>query len=105
VSAKLLLDTHVLVWWLAGDSQLRPAQRRLLAKASADRPVLVSDISLCRPAIASARACGTKSRRSGELLLPEVHDRDTSHLSRPDNPRWLSAERPRSPGFALYCGP
>jgi PIN domain nuclease of toxin-antitoxin system len=46
MSTRILLDTHVLIWWLAGDPQLRPAQRRLLAKATADRPLLISDISL-----------------------------------------------------------
>ena len=41
-----LLDTHVLLWWIAGDSRLTRAQRRILAAASSDAPLLVADISL-----------------------------------------------------------
>ena len=41
-----LLDTHVLLWWLTGDARLSPAQREVVAAASAESPLLVSDISL-----------------------------------------------------------
>ena len=41
-----LLDTHVLLWWLTGDARLSPAQREVVASASAETPLLVSDISL-----------------------------------------------------------
>ncbi len=41
-----LLDTHILIWWLNDVSQLSPEQREVIESASADRPLLVSDISL-----------------------------------------------------------
>jgi PIN domain nuclease of toxin-antitoxin system len=43
---SVLLDTHVLLFWLGGDPRLSRAQARAIAKASADEPLLVSDISL-----------------------------------------------------------
>ena len=43
---KALLDTHVLVWWLTDPGRLSPAQRKVVAAAGADSPLLVSDISL-----------------------------------------------------------
>ena len=41
-----LLDTHILIWWLNDSSRLSPAQREVVASASAESPLLVSDISL-----------------------------------------------------------
>ena len=41
-----LLDTHILIWWLNDVSRLSPEQREVLESASADSPLLVSDISL-----------------------------------------------------------
>ena len=41
-----LLDTHVLIWWLNDVSRLSPEQREVIESASADSPLLVSDISL-----------------------------------------------------------
>lgn len=41
-----LLDTHILIWWVNGSSRLSPAQREVVASASAESPLLVSDISL-----------------------------------------------------------
>lgn len=43
---KLLLDTHVLLWWLTRSPGLTRRQERVLEEASGDRPVYVSDISL-----------------------------------------------------------
>lgn len=43
---KALLDTHVLLYWLAGDPRLSPAQRRAIDAAGEDRPLWISDISL-----------------------------------------------------------
>lgn len=43
---KLLLDTHVLLWWFARESRLSPAQHAALDAAGPDRPCWVSDISL-----------------------------------------------------------
>ena len=40
---KLLLDTHTLLWWLAGDKQLSPAAR--WAVEDKDNPVYVSAAS------------------------------------------------------------
>ena len=41
-----LLDTHILIWWHSNSSRLSPAQRKVVASANADEPLLVSDISL-----------------------------------------------------------
>jgi PIN domain nuclease of toxin-antitoxin system len=42
----VLLDTHVLLFWLGDDARLTAAQARAIAAASADAPLLVSDITL-----------------------------------------------------------
>ncbi len=42
-----LLDTHVVVWWFEKKpKRLSAAQRRVLANASDDKPVGVSDVTL-----------------------------------------------------------
>lgn len=41
-----LLDTHVVLWWLGDQRHLSRKQRQVLESASADLPLLVSDISL-----------------------------------------------------------
>ena len=41
-----LLDTHILIWWLNGSKRLSAAQQEVVASASAESPLLVSDISL-----------------------------------------------------------
>jgi len=41
-----LLDTHVLLWWLEGKKHLSKRQQRIIDKASAERPLFVSDITL-----------------------------------------------------------
>jgi PIN domain nuclease of toxin-antitoxin system len=43
---KLLLDTHVLLWWSSDSKRLSAGQRRALGRVAADKPALVSDISL-----------------------------------------------------------
>lgn len=42
----VLLDTHVLIWWLDGSGPLSPAQRHLLGAVDGSSPLRVSDISL-----------------------------------------------------------
>lgn len=42
----LLLDTHVLIWWLDGSGRLSPAQQEAVSAVSPQSPLLVSDISL-----------------------------------------------------------
>jgi PIN domain nuclease of toxin-antitoxin system len=42
----ILLDTHVLLWWLLDEKKLSTKQRRAVRRASADEPLLVSDITL-----------------------------------------------------------
>lgn len=42
----VLLDTHILLWWLAEDRRLSKAQRRALGRAGDETPALVSDVSL-----------------------------------------------------------
>jgi PIN domain nuclease of toxin-antitoxin system len=51
---RALLDTHVLLFWLDGDSRLNLRQRAVLRKASAQSPLLVSDISLWEIAMLSS---------------------------------------------------
>ena len=41
-----LLDTHILIWWLSDGNRLSPVQQEVVASASAESPLLVSDISL-----------------------------------------------------------
>ena len=41
-----LLDTHILIWWLNGSKRLSAAQQEVVASASAESPLMVSDISL-----------------------------------------------------------
>ena len=41
-----LLDTHVLIWWLNDYQRLSPAQQNVVGSASAESPLLISDISL-----------------------------------------------------------
>lgn len=43
---KLLLDTHVLLWWVRGGKNLTKNQARALRKITPESPALVSDISL-----------------------------------------------------------
>lgn len=40
-----LLDTHILIWWIAEPQRLRRAERRILDRATST-PVLVSDVTL-----------------------------------------------------------
>lgn len=43
---RLLLDTHVLLWWLNDSGRLSAGQREVLGRAGEESPLLVSDISL-----------------------------------------------------------
>ena len=43
---RVLLDTHVWWWWVTGEPGLSTAQKRVLAKASPDDPLELSDVSL-----------------------------------------------------------
>jgi len=43
---RLLLDTHVLVWWHEKAERLSPPARRALKRLSPENPALVSDFSL-----------------------------------------------------------
>jgi PIN domain nuclease of toxin-antitoxin system len=42
----VLLDTHVLLYWLGAPDRLTDAQRDVLDEASPESPVWVSEISL-----------------------------------------------------------
>ena len=55
----LLLDTHVLLWWLADDPRLTPAMREAIADPST--PVVVSAASAWEAAIKAA---------AGKLTMP-----------------------------------
>jgi PIN domain nuclease of toxin-antitoxin system len=43
---RLLLDTHVLLYWLGRDSRLSTEQAGLISEATAEEPLWVADISL-----------------------------------------------------------
>ena len=43
---RILLDTHILIQWLADPSPLSPAQIHAIGQAGPDNPMLLSDISL-----------------------------------------------------------
>lgn len=43
---RLVLDTHVLVWWVSGSERLPEEHRNALDELSPDDPAIVSDISL-----------------------------------------------------------
>lgn len=47
---RVLLDAHVWWWWVTGERGLSAAQRRVLAKASPDAPLEISDVSLWKVA-------------------------------------------------------
>jgi len=53
---SVLLDTHVLLFWLNGSGSLTAAQERALADATSEAPLLVSDISLWEIAMLLRRA-------------------------------------------------
>ena len=43
---RIVLDTHVLIWWVDGDKRLSKNQRRLLSRLDVGPPALVPDIAL-----------------------------------------------------------
>ena len=43
---KVLLDTHILIYWLGTDLRLSVEQKRVLEQASPESPLWVSDITL-----------------------------------------------------------
>ncbi len=43
---SVLLDTHILIWWLDDRDRLSRAQQEAVASTSAESPLAVSDISL-----------------------------------------------------------
>ena len=43
---KVLLDTHILLYWFSKDAGLSKKQTRIIRQAGPDQPLLVSDISL-----------------------------------------------------------
>ena len=43
---KVLLDTHILIYWLGTDLRLSVEQKRVLDQASPENPLWVSDITL-----------------------------------------------------------
>lgn len=43
---KLLLDTHILLWWLEGSSRLSSRQEQALREANPEQPLWIADISL-----------------------------------------------------------
>lgn len=57
---RLLLDTHVLLWWLSDDESLGADHRRLIAEPR--NTVLVSAVTIAELAITAS---------SGKLIIPD----------------------------------
>lgn len=73
----MVLDTHVLLWWLGTPKQLSAAARRALRAASAKSPVIVSAVSAFEIAAAVRRKRLALSTPVGQWLadamsLPEL---------------------------------
>lgn len=66
---KLLLDTHVLLWWLADDSRLSPKVRKLILNSA--NQVVVSSVSAWE--ISIKKSLG-KLEVDLELLLSEIEN-------------------------------
>lgn len=65
----LLLDTHVWLWWVDGESRrLRSPLLERLAKASTDRSLFVSDISTFEIALKAGRGSMQLNATAGEWL-------------------------------------
>jgi len=43
---KVLLDTHILLYWFGKDSRLSKRQRRTIQQGSPEHPLLIAEISL-----------------------------------------------------------
>jgi PIN domain nuclease of toxin-antitoxin system len=66
---RLLLDTHVLLWWLADDSKLGPGIRSLIADGAND--VFVSAISIAEIALKQSLGKLDAPGNLAELLAEE----------------------------------
>ena len=51
----MVIDTHVLVWWLSTPAELSPAARRALRRADRENPAVVSAVSVLEVATAARR--------------------------------------------------
>jgi len=51
----MVLDTHVLIWWLSAPNELSAAARRALRRASPETPAVVSAISVLEITTAARR--------------------------------------------------
>jgi PIN domain nuclease of toxin-antitoxin system len=74
----IVLDTHVLVWWVAGADRLSARARRAIAQRLPEGPVVVSTITVLEIATAVRRGrleLGSPLEQwlSDLLVLPEVH--------------------------------
>jgi PIN domain nuclease of toxin-antitoxin system len=52
---NVVLDTHIWLWWLTADSQLRPAEREALDGAAEKRELHISAISLWEAQVLHAK--------------------------------------------------
>ncbi len=43
---KVLLDTHILLWWLGPSNRLSSSQKEIIEQAGPEQPLWVSEISL-----------------------------------------------------------
>ena len=70
---KVLLDTHILVWWVNGDQALSVKQGAVLARIAASRPSLVADITLWE----GARDFANRQARQERLAPPHGRSRQS----------------------------
>jgi PIN domain nuclease of toxin-antitoxin system len=72
---RLLLDTHVLLWWLADDRRLGALHRELIADAS--NTVLISSVTVAEIAIKASLG----KLDAPDDLLPTLDEGGFEHLS------------------------
>ena len=79
-SLTLILDTHVLLWWLADAGQLSPAQTRALERAEAARePVAVASITLWEIAKLAERG-RVRFDQTVDVVLEEIEQHPSLHI-------------------------
>ena len=74
---RLLLDTHALLWWAAGDERLSSTARDVIADT--ENMVFVSTISAWELAIKVRQGKLSLSHTPGELIRAVVVDHDLIH--------------------------
>lgn len=77
---RVLLDTHVVLWWLARSPRLTPAHKALLDAASAYQPLAVSNATLWEIALLAERGRIELERGTLQTLQALQKDKRTMML-------------------------